>query len=96
MVNMMYFEQVVAAMLVPPLIFFSVRFSDLGSSTHEHLSASQKLLTFYKAPVTKFAANVVGFGYCLCVLLMKESFFSVTYDFSVSYTVYIDDKSIKI
>ena len=50
-------------MFFPPLIFFSVRFSDLGSTTSENLSPSQKLLTFYKAPITKFAANVVSRKY---------------------------------
>ena len=50
-------------MFFPPLIFFSVRFSDLGSTTSENLSPSQKLFTFYKAPITKFAANVVSRKY---------------------------------
>lgn len=49
-----------AAVFLPPLIFFSVRFSDLGNDGDEHLSASQKILTFYKAPVSKFAGNVVS------------------------------------
>ena len=43
----------------PPLIWFLVEFEELDSS-YTRLESCNKLIQFYRAPVVKFASNMVG------------------------------------
>ncbi|CAH1785123.1 unnamed protein product [Owenia fusiformis] len=50
--------RVVLALIFPPLIFCGIRYQPLGNAA-ESLSPWQKMLMFYRAPMTKFAGNTL-------------------------------------
>ena len=56
--------------VIPNVVFIYFRFSPLGDDGGE-LNAWQKVLTFYRAPVTKFTGNSISY---MCFLILYSYF----------------------